>query len=126
MYNVWKEFKGMQKHQGPFPFWVKGRGTIQRGSWHVTLSCCAKNFAQRVVTVVVAQSLLDRLCQHVMLTVFDSGCCYNGIGATTLYFIFSRSSHSVLFNGRCYIIFLSSEDKVFLLRREPSLLKKII
>ena len=93
MYNVWKEFKGMQKHQGPFPFWVKGRGTIQRGSWHVTLSCCAKNFAQRVVTVVVAQSLLDRLCKHVMLLFSTAGVATTAL-AQPLFILFFLDHHT--------------------------------
>ena len=62
---------------------------------------------------------IELLCQKL----YTMG-CYSCSDATTLNFIFSRSSHSVLFNGRCYIVFMSSKDKMFLLGREPRLLKK--
>ena len=73
----------------------QSKGCNSRRRWHLTLSCVA---------------LHNELLQW--------------SGATNLNFIFSRSSHSVLFNRCCYIIFLSSENKMFLLRRESRLLKK--
>ena len=70
----------------------------------------------------MTQPLLDRLCQreHAM-----SACVVTAAVAQPLLILFfSRSSHSVLFNGRFYIVFMSSEDKMFLLGCEPRLLKK--
>ena len=104
--------------------YAKGRGIIQQGvdMWHWAV--VSKALCNRLLQLQWCNHFWTGYVNVCSVDAFGNVCCYSCSDATTLDFIFSRSLHSVLFNGRCYIVFLSSKDKMFLLGREPRLLKK--